>query len=212
MKCPNCGKEIAEDSLFCEFCGTKLVQDQPKTTQETLLRKIGTWETKINQKLPIAKKKWFYWAIGGIALGIIAILILLCIPRDYKYVDLGLPSGTKWAFNKEEGSYTYDEAVAMFGDRHLPSERQFTELLNECKWKWNGSYFSVFGPNGKYICLDTYWFEGSNNYGNPIFEPMEAGRYGYYWDRGEGILYIDSEFQQICTANKEMKFSVILVK
>ena len=24
MKCPNCGKEIADDSKFCEFCGTKL--------------------------------------------------------------------------------------------------------------------------------------------------------------------------------------------
>lgn len=24
MKCPNCGKEIAEDSQFCEYCGTKI--------------------------------------------------------------------------------------------------------------------------------------------------------------------------------------------
>ena len=26
MKCKNCGKEIAEDSVFCEFCGTKVAQ------------------------------------------------------------------------------------------------------------------------------------------------------------------------------------------
>ena len=24
MKCPNCGKENANDSLFCEYCGTKI--------------------------------------------------------------------------------------------------------------------------------------------------------------------------------------------
>jgi len=24
MKCPNCGKEITDDSLFCEFCGAKV--------------------------------------------------------------------------------------------------------------------------------------------------------------------------------------------
>ena len=25
MKCSNCGKEIANDSLFCEFCGTRIM-------------------------------------------------------------------------------------------------------------------------------------------------------------------------------------------
>lgn len=24
MKCPNCGKEIANESVFCEYCGTKV--------------------------------------------------------------------------------------------------------------------------------------------------------------------------------------------
>ncbi len=24
MKCPNCGREIADDSKFCDFCGTKI--------------------------------------------------------------------------------------------------------------------------------------------------------------------------------------------
>jgi uncharacterized membrane protein YvbJ len=28
MKCPNCGKEIANDSLFCEFCGTKVTKEK----------------------------------------------------------------------------------------------------------------------------------------------------------------------------------------
>lgn len=29
MKCPNCGKEIASDSFFCEWCGIK-IQDVVK--------------------------------------------------------------------------------------------------------------------------------------------------------------------------------------
>ena len=26
MKCPHCGKEIANDSVYCEFCGEKVMQ------------------------------------------------------------------------------------------------------------------------------------------------------------------------------------------
>ena len=33
MKCPNCGKETAEDSIFCEQCGTKL---EKKKSHKTL--------------------------------------------------------------------------------------------------------------------------------------------------------------------------------
>ncbi len=36
MKCPNCGKEIANDSLYCEFCGTKVL------TQDNQLNKTVT--------------------------------------------------------------------------------------------------------------------------------------------------------------------------
>lgn len=32
MKCPNCGKEIADDSVFCEYCGTR-VQNQVVNTE-----------------------------------------------------------------------------------------------------------------------------------------------------------------------------------
>ena len=31
MKCSNCGKEIANDSLFCEYCGAKIQKSRKKT-------------------------------------------------------------------------------------------------------------------------------------------------------------------------------------
>ena len=31
--CPNCGKEIANDSVFCEYCGTKVTQEQMNRPQ-----------------------------------------------------------------------------------------------------------------------------------------------------------------------------------
>lgn len=34
MKCPNCSKKISKDSLFCEFCGTKISESKSKTADE----------------------------------------------------------------------------------------------------------------------------------------------------------------------------------
>ncbi len=33
-----------------------------------------------------------------------------------EYIDLGLPSGTLWATENEEGYFTFDEAVEKYGD------------------------------------------------------------------------------------------------
>jgi predicted nucleic acid-binding Zn ribbon protein len=35
MKCPKCGKEIVNDSAFCEYCGTKIKEDNPTKTDNT---------------------------------------------------------------------------------------------------------------------------------------------------------------------------------
>ena len=31
MKCPNCGKQIAKDSSFCEWCGTRVIKESSVT-------------------------------------------------------------------------------------------------------------------------------------------------------------------------------------
>ena len=87
------------------------------------------------------------------------------------YVDLGLPSGTKWNSANETGGYngfyTYDEAVNAFGDK-LPTKEQFEELKENCTWVWqdNGGY-KVTGQNGNSIVLPASGYRSCDgNVGN----------------------------------------------
>lgn len=73
------------------------------------------------------------------------------------YVDLGLPSGTKWKSTNEIGNgtglYDFDEAVSIFGSQ-LPTKEQLEELTFYCTWTWqNGSSYKVVGSNGNFIVL-----------------------------------------------------------
>ncbi|MBR4787038.1 MAG: hypothetical protein IK013_04065 [Bacteroidales bacterium] len=91
------------------------------------------------------------------------------------YVDLGLPSGTKWKDKNEEGGfYTYEEAVSKFGNK-LPTKVQFEELLNSCTWSWTGSGYKVTGPNGQSITLPA---AGSRYCSGGVYS---VGSNGYYW-------------------------------
>ncbi len=97
-----------------------------------------------------------------------------------EWIDLGLPSGTKWSKANEEGFYTYDEAVLKFKfGRRLPSKTQWEELVEKCEWEWIDSEtggYRITGPNGKSITLpapglyyeEDGWVE-------------EPGSYGCYW-------------------------------
>ena len=76
------------------------------------------------------------------------------IPVDLRgnntdYIDLGLPSGTLWSTSFEKGSDTflylpYDEAISL----NIPTQEQWNELINVCKWKVESGMFYCVGPNG----------------------------------------------------------------
>ena len=95
-------------------------------------------------------------------------------------VDLGLPSLTLWYTTNEggdRGSYSFDEAVSMFGDK-LPTDEQLLELVNECVWIKEKNGYKVVGPNGNHIFMQIgekkvcriSWADISNNKSD-----------GYYW-------------------------------
>ena len=84
------------------------------------------------------------------------------------YVDLGLPSGTWWQKEREDGFYSYEEAQTKFGN-NLPTNEQFQELLDNCTWTWNGHGYDVKGTNGCIISFPAvgyYRYDGLNIGGN----------------------------------------------
>lgn len=130
-----------------------------------------------------------------------------------KYIDLGLPSGTKWSSENEKDYYTYDEAVEKFRTK-LPTRKQFKELIDLCSCEWDNTNRGciVTGPNG-----------------NSIFLPAAGARLCYgrtYYVRSRGFYWsstsIDLSFAchldfyssdvYIDFNNRCCKFSVRLVK
>lgn len=90
------------------------------------------------------------------------------------FVNLGLPSGTKWKrINEDENDYfTFDEALREFGKKSLPSKENFEELLENCRSEWDdarkGRVFT--GPNGNSIFLPAIGYK-----------EFSRGSDGYYW-------------------------------
>ena len=115
-----------------------------------------------------------------------------------EYVDLGLPSGTKWKTINETNQYdlcdfyTLDEAMQKFGSA-LPTKEQLEELRTYCQWTWNDTKkgYKVVGPNGKSIFLSA---AGYSNCSGEVYTVV----YGYYLSStpdGSGsvwTLYFDS--------------------
>lgn len=137
---------------------------------------------------------------------------------EKEYVDMGLPSGTLWASENEEGYFTFDEAVEKFGNS-LPARWQFCELAENCdcvfdiekralicKSKFNGNTieFPALGYRSFYCNV----FIG-------------VDRYGDYWSRtphtnGEDAWYInvdnDGRVDPTFLSNRQYGMSVRLCK
>ncbi len=108
-----------------------------------------------------------------------SLLCLMAFSVNAQYVDLGLPSGTKWKSVNEtggkDGFYTYDEAVATFGDQ-LPTKERWEELERKCTWSWTDSGYKVTGPNGQSITLPVAGFRRCSD-----GEVSGVGASSFYW-------------------------------
>ncbi len=116
------------------------------------------------------------------------------------FIDLGLPSGTKWRSLNEDELLTFDDAVAKYG-KQLPSQKQFTELYEKCTWQElkNGGYKAT-GPNGNSVIFPltgyincTGEFRGDKEMGDywtstPKKDTDEAYRVAMMKDKGVKIV------------------------
>ena len=103
------------------------------------------------------------------------------------YVDLGLPSGILWKNMNEGGNnahYTYEEAISKYGN-NLPTREQFEELIDKCKWTWNGSGYNAIGPNGNSITFPAAGWD-------PFYKAVcDVGTDGAFWSSN---LHHDSDY------------------
>ena len=121
--------------------------------------------------------------------------LLLSAPQPapvLEAVDLGLPSGLKWAsFNlgatapEEIGTYYAWKDVATetyYGSWRMPTKDEIAELIDNCTYTWttvngvNGGCFTA--TNGNSIFLPAAGFEDGST-------TEEAGEQGYYWSSSE---------------------------
>ena len=119
--------------------------------------------------------------------------------NGHEYVDLGLPSGTRWALtnvgadksHKNGLHFPFAEAgieTLWGGDWCLPSIGQYQELINVCQWEWaqvaNTQGYKVTGPNGNTLFLPAAGMkDASGSFSNLLGGPI-AG----YWTR-EGYCF-----------------------
>ncbi|MBQ6726141.1 MAG: protein kinase [Bacteroidales bacterium] len=201
VKCNGCGNLISSDDKECPYCG------YPDCTQES---KQGVRKTPDSTQSVSGKKKskkWVVWLVLGIVLTVLAIIgvgIALLdnnVPEEWteteeasdtlEFVDLGLPSGTKWSNinqtnpNDSYDFYTYDEAVQQFGDQ-LPTKAQFEELKEKCVIVWDESARGArgcrfYGPNNNSIFIPYAGYRDCNGGVNGV------GSSGNYWSSTPGV-------------------------
>ena len=235
MKCPKCGKEISDDSRFCEFCGAKVSKQRNfKVLWVVLLVLLGlsalgvgsffVYDLNEQQEREVAEAKAAkaeaersaeearqkqLQAEEEAAMAQQAKLEaekektraereademrrhneekLRAENKAHKekearkaalkaqgYVDLGLPSGTWWKNMNEEGFYTWEQAMAKFGN-DMPSKEQLEELINSCQSSGKGVPVKYVGSNGNLITFPALGYRNCNGY------VYDSGEFVGFW-------------------------------
>ncbi len=96
------------------------------------------------------------------------------IAQKTVWVDLDLPSGTKWKSVNESGFYSYESAIDNFG-KYVPTKEQWQELKTFCVWTCQEDGYRVTGNNGNSIFLPAAGWRNCNGGVSGV------GTGGKYW-------------------------------
>lgn len=133
MFCPNCGKQIEEDSVFCEYCGCRIQPEQDAAVPEAVQtvssepkapKDPSEWTKKLRQFLKENKK------VVGISGGVLAVVIVVAIIIAVQPTTIHL---NKYLIATYDG---YDTVgTASYG---FDYDAFYEDYLGKIKWKKAG--------------------------------------------------------------------------
>ena len=141
-----------------------------------------------------------------------------------KYIELGLPSGKKWAIidnanttyrpdinNKNFSSNSFETELRTFRLLYgfepddIPTKEDWLELRDFCTWEWQETGFMVIGPNGNFIILTVENRDRKNSQIQSLFRYNDNAYLGYnalVYAYRIGMYIYEMEIDK----NKRMKF------
>lgn len=113
MKCNHCGQEIASDSIFCEYCGTKVSNDISTEKRASGWLKFGSFMIPLlgfvmfgikKKEEPLVAKSCLKWGVVGLVFGIVLNVIVVLIETNAKHT---------YSYNYNEEPFIEENVLAQ---------------------------------------------------------------------------------------------------
>lgn len=139
--------------------------------------------------------------------------------NGHEYVDLGLPSGTRWATANvgAEKSYQNGQHFSFLragtegqwgGDWRLPNIAEYQELLKVCQWQWtkvvNSQGYMVTGPNGNKLFLPAAGHIGADG----SYVGGLSGQMAGYWTSEGYSLVFSAASKGLSASHQQLQLSL----